>query len=211
MHRLSELAPAEVTHLDRMCVTTLPRTLMDLAAIEPRERVEDALDDALRRRLVSVAKLRWFLETHAGRGRKGTATLRALLEERPARALVDSPLERRVWDLLVRRGAPLPVRQYDVYDGSRLIARLDFAYPDERVAVEADGYTWHSGRRAWSRDLARRNALTARGWSVLHVTHDEVTRRPEEVAQRLCDLLRTRTLSLEVRSEHLQGQSWVTG
>lgn len=181
--------------------------MLDLAAIDPPHKVEDALDGALRRRLVSPAKLRWFLETQGRRGRKGTGALGALLAERPAGPLVDSPLERRVWDVLVRCGLPSPVRQYDVYDGPQLIARLDFAYPEQRVAVEADGYRWHAGRRAWSHDLARRNALTARGWSVLHVTHEDVTIRRAEIIERLRELLRHRSLSLEVRSASVEGQS----
>jgi len=43
-----------------------------------------------------------------------------------------------------------------------------------RLALEADGYRWHSGRQAWQRDLRRRNALTAAGWEVLHATWSDL-------------------------------------
>jgi len=60
--------------------------------------------------------------------------------------------------------------------------RVDFAYPDARVAIEADGFRWHSSRQQFERDRARRNALTAMGWTVLHVTWEELSKRPGEVA-----------------------------
>lgn len=47
------------------------------------------------------------------------------------------------------------VRQYEVESGSRLIARVDLAYPEIRLAVECDGWEHHSGRAAWERDRSR--------------------------------------------------------
>lgn len=66
-------------------------------------------------------------------------------------------------------------------DGNRLLARVDFAYPVARLAIEADGYRYHSGEGAWRRDLARRNALAAQGWRVVHMTWDALEGRAAEV------------------------------
>jgi very-short-patch-repair endonuclease len=60
-----------------------------------------------------------------------------------------------------------------------LVAIIDFAYPAQRIAIEADGYRWHSGRHRWQRDLARRNKLTELGWKVFHITWSDITDRPE--------------------------------
>jgi very-short-patch-repair endonuclease len=62
-----------------------------------------------------------------------------------------------------------------------VVAVVDFAYPDRRIAIEVDGYRWHAGRRRWERDLARRNALTALGWRVLHVTAADIEQRPGDM------------------------------
>jgi very-short-patch-repair endonuclease len=90
-------------------------------------------------------------------------------------------LEARLWKLLRRSRLPRPILQYEVRDGRRLVARVDFAWPDRAVAVEADGYRFHGDVAAWGRDLRRRNELTGRGWRVVHVTWADVTRRPDEV------------------------------
>ncbi|MGH2727495.1 MAG: endonuclease domain-containing protein [Actinomycetota bacterium] len=53
--------------------------------------------------------------------------------------------------------------------------------PDSLLAIEVDGYRWHSGRSRWETDLARRNRLTSRGWRVLHVTAADIEHRPDEL------------------------------
>ncbi|MGH2727306.1 MAG: DUF559 domain-containing protein, partial [Actinomycetota bacterium] len=63
-------------------------------------------------------------------------------------------------------------------------------YPDKLLAVEVDGYRWHSGRIRWQRDLTRRNELTRLGWRVIHVTADDLARRPNETILRLAAAVR---------------------
>jgi very-short-patch-repair endonuclease len=52
-----------------------------------------------------------------------------------------------------------------------------------RVAIEADGFRWHSSRQLWDRVRARRYALTAMGWIVLHFTWEQLRDRPGEVVR----------------------------
>lgn len=80
--------------------------------------------------------------------------------------------------LIQRSGLPRPAIQYEIRDRSRLLAVADFAYPDRKLAIEADGYPWHSSRARWEHDLSRRNRLTALGWSVVHVTWGHLTMAP---------------------------------
>ena len=200
LRRVRCFGPADTELLEGMTVTTPARTLLDLAAVGPEEKVDAALDHALRSGLVSLPKLRWFVQTSGGRGRAGTAALRRLLAARPQGYVpVESALERKVWNLIVRSGLPRPVRQHEVFDGKKLVARVDLAFPEALVAVEADGYRWHSGRRAWSHDLSRRNRLTALGWRVLHVTDEDIRGRPGEVVEQVRRMLSDRTLSLDLR------------
>jgi very-short-patch-repair endonuclease len=69
---------------------------------------------------------------------------------------------------------------------------VDFAYPDIRLAIEVDGYRWHAGRARWEHDLGRRNALTARGWSVIHVTSSDIERHPGKTVRVIAEALARR-------------------
>ena len=66
-----------------------------------------------------------------------------------------------------------------------MVARVDYAYPEARLAIEADGYRWHSGRVRWEQDRARLNELTLLGWRIIHVTWSELIRNPEAVVARI--------------------------
>jgi hypothetical protein len=95
----------------------------------------------------------------------------------------ESPQETRLRLLLIRSGLPVPVTQFRVFDGEGLVARVDLAYPDLRIAIEYDGL-WHAGRRAFLDDRRRLNRLTAAGWVVVHVTVDDL-RDPRRLLARL--------------------------
>ena len=107
-------------------------------------------------------------------------------EERP-----DSVLEPRMARLLRDAGLPAAVFQHEVCNGGRFVARVDFAYPDVRLALEVDGWGSHSSPRALQSDLARQNALVALGWTVLRFTWIDVVRRPGEVAAQVAGVLWT--------------------
>jgi very-short-patch-repair endonuclease len=182
VRRLAPIPPADRTVLDAIPVTTPPRTLIDIAAEVPPDIVEEALDDAIRRGLVSLARLRWRLSELARSGRPGISTIRALAAERdPGACVPQSVFETRLLRILNKSSLPTPIIQHRVADRGRLVAVVDFAFPSFRVAVEADGYRWHSGRMRWQHDLTRRNALTALGWRVVHVTWIELASEPDRV------------------------------
>jgi very-short-patch-repair endonuclease len=60
-------------------------------------------------------------------------------------------------------------------------AFLDFAWPDLRLGVEADGYRHHASRVDWARDHTRNNALTSLGWRILPVTWEDMVHRPDQL------------------------------
>jgi very-short-patch-repair endonuclease len=162
----SDLPRADVTVVDAIPVTTPARTLIDVATVCDADVVEEALDDALRRRLVTPARLRWRLRDL--RGRPGTKLIAMLLAMRTGTP--ESVLETRFLRVLRSSGLPAPQLQHRIGP-----YRVDFAYPDARVAIECDGYAHHASRRQFEADRARRNAITAKGWTVLHVTWDQLT------------------------------------
>jgi very-short-patch-repair endonuclease len=176
------LLPGDVTTIDDLPVTTLPRTLIDLAAVVSRDQLEEALDDASRRGLVTMARLRSRLDRY-GRGRHGVGILRALLDERDHSARpLGSALERKALRMFRAERLPEPIPQFRVRSGNRLIATVDFAYPELLLGIEVDGYRWHTGRKRFVEDRRRLNALTSLGWRIIHVVWEDLQHgRPDAI------------------------------
>jgi very-short-patch-repair endonuclease len=75
-------------------------------------------------------------------------------------------------------------------DGNGELRRLDFAWPDHRLAVEYDGEFWHDGPDAMRRDRRRAAALLDVGWTVLVIVFEDVRYRPWEFVGRIDAQLR---------------------
>jgi very-short-patch-repair endonuclease len=69
------------------------------------------------------------------------------------------------------------------------MARVDFAYSRQKIAIELDGYAYHHGKGRWQSDLTRRNALARLGWRVMHISHNELVRNPGRVIELIRDAL----------------------
>lgn len=190
VHRTKQLATVDRDLLHGIPITSVARTLVDLAGAVDAAVLEVALESALRQNLTTCPFVEWRLRELGGTGRTGTAVLRRLLEERGRGvAALESALEAAVWRLLLGTDLPYPVRQHTVTVAGRLV-RLDFAWPDVLVAVEADGYAFHRGRRAFVDDRARTAALVAAGWRVIPVTWDDIRDRPDDVVAHVRAALR---------------------
>jgi very-short-patch-repair endonuclease len=151
-------------------VTSVERTLCDLTAVTPQWQVEHAVDEALRRKLATLARLRAVAHDLAGPGRRRSTVMRDILEQRaPGYHPGESAPEKRVADLLVRAGLPEPVRQHWVKVGNRRY-RIDLCYPEQGIAIEYDGWDHHKGRQAFDHDRARANDLVVTGLTVLRFT-----------------------------------------
>ncbi len=198
IHRRSSLPQAEIRRRKGIPLTTPERTLMDLAAIVERDRLEIALEDALRRGLTSNDRLHNLIQRHRSTRSAGIAPLRALLELRAHAPPTESWLETRFIQFMRKHRLPSPVRQYRLSNGSEFVARFDFAYPGERLGIETDGFKHHSGRRDWARDRRRLSAIAACGWRVLHVTTEDLRKRPEETAFEIRKALGIQTFALEI-------------
>lgn len=180
----NQLARPDVITRDGIRATSIARTLLDLCATLSEPAAEAALDDALRRRITTVARLDEWINERAAHGRRGLRLFRRLLELRDTSAPLESPLETRFFRFLRKHGLPLPVPQFEIATGGSY-ARVDFAYPHARLAVEIDGYAYHSGRREWEHDLNRRNRLTLVGWRIIHVTARRLSGDPVALADEI--------------------------
>lgn len=181
--RTKEIPRCDRSRVQGIPATSVERTLIDLAGDLGADGLEIALDSALRQRLTSLARLKWRLDKCPA-NKKGLATIKELLAQRsPKAAATESALEARFLQLVRRSKLPSPGQQYRVMDGHHFIARLDFAYPNAKLAVEIDGYRWHAGNHAWNRDRNRNNELARLGWTVLRFTATDLEDPRRVIAQ----------------------------
>ena len=167
----------------RALATTGPvRTWCDLARSGATVLELVAVGDALARaHLDAVAALEAAVSS--GDGRRGVRTAREALTLLDARA--ESIMESWLRVVLVLAGVPAPVPQLEIFDpAGRFVARVDLAWPAERLVVEYDG-DHHRDRATWVRDLRRREDLERLGWRVVVVTAHDVLRAPVDLVHRV--------------------------
>jgi predicted transcriptional regulator of viral defense system len=187
VHETRVLAEADATERQCVPITTVERTIFDLAGIAGFNTVDLAIDNALRRDLTDFGQLHETLTRLARRGRPGTQLFRRALAERdPAAALSASERERLLFRMLRRHGFPMPVPQFEIVDESgNFVARPDFAYPDLKIAIEYESFQEHTGKVALVRDSARRNAQVALGWAPIAATAVDLRRGGNQLADAL--------------------------
>jgi very-short-patch-repair endonuclease len=180
-HQVSRLAAADVTTRRGIRVTSVARTIVDLAAVVSPRTLERTLDEALRKQMVTLKGLRYCIDRNGRRGRGGIAHLELLMAERYQQHAPDSPLETDVAALVRESGLPSGVKRYLVIEGDFVIAEVDLAWPREKVAVQAHGSRFHRQPRNWENDQQIENQLQLHGWVVVKVTARMVAEAPGEV------------------------------
>jgi very-short-patch-repair endonuclease len=179
VHTRAEIPPIARTTVDGIPVTSIPWTLLDLSAGVGQDLVEDALDFCIASGKASIPYLSRFVARYGGKGHRGVGALRKLLSTRSEHHSPHTLFERRLLRLIAAARLTAPVSQFIVHVPSGERFRLDFAYSDEKVAIEADSIGWHFGVSAWHRDRARATLLAAAGWTVLRFTWHDLVNRPE--------------------------------
>ena len=173
--RRADLPAGDVEEVDGASVTSVQRTLLDLARRLPVDEATVAADSALRQGLLTTSDLS-RLARATGRG---AARARAVASGADPSA--ESVLESLLRVALVAAGLR-PLTQHVIRDAAGgFVARVDFCWPASRLVVEADGYAFHADRAAYRRDRERLNHLERLGWRVLRFTWEDVRHRPEHV------------------------------
>lgn len=153
---------------------------MDLAGVVGGDRLDEAIDRGPGTRVFTLADLVGQIERRSERGRSGVGLLRGALDRRGyLGAPSPSVLESRVLRLLARGGIRPTGLEVTVV-GATGLYRLDITLA-HRLAMEVDGFAYHSDPEAMTRDHHRRNELSELGWTVLVFTWLDVTREPERV------------------------------
>ncbi len=169
-------------------MTTVPRTLFDLAAVEPVGRVEQALRQVERLRLYDALSLTDLLARYPRR--HGSRAVRECL--RRLRDLPDGvtreELEADFLAFLDRYRFPRPRLNAWLTIGSRRY-QVDCLWLAQKVIVELDGYATHGTRQAFEGDRDRDRRLLAAGYRGPRVTWRHLHEIPEEIAADLRALL----------------------
>ena len=181
----SRLRADEITVHDEIPVTTVPRTILDIAASGDRREVERALNESEFLRLTDPLSLRDLHDRH--RGHRGVRTVRQVLEAVVLGIHVTrSELEEVFLALVARYGLPRPLTNVVLEVGFE----VDCAWPEQRLVVELDGHASHATRAGFERDRERDRVLQAAGWRVVRIMWRQLREDPERVARDLARLLR---------------------
>jgi very-short-patch-repair endonuclease len=176
-------SPEDLIEVDGILCTTIARTLCDLGSVEPMHRVRVAFEWAWRNG-VSLTWLQQTVDRLHRPGQRGTGVLqRLLVEARRHERPTESGLEVELACIL--DDIPGLVRQFEVFDPmGAFVARVDFAVPEARLAIEAHSRRYHFGPQAEARDLDRHQRLTQCGWTTMYVTKRDMA-NPVSVRRRV--------------------------
>lgn len=166
-------------------VTTAAATAVRLAGLLPPDDAVVAVDQMIATGAVELDEVRALAAATSGRG---CARARAACAR--ADGLAESPQETRLRLLLHTGDLPRPVAQHRVVADGVFVARVDFAWPDRKVALEYDGL-WHAEPGQFARDRRRLNRLREAGWVVVFVTAEDL-RRPDHLRRRVARAISAR-------------------
>lgn len=167
-HRSTCLVPADRTEVDGIPCTSVPATLLGVAATAPRNVLDSACNQAEVERVLDMCAVEDLLErrrSHPGAKRlRGALQVNGLGLDR-----TKSKLEKRFFRLAGELGLPPPaVNAWMPIPGEEM--QCDFVWHRERVVVEVDAWETHGTRRAFRNDRRRDRVLRAHGWDPVRVT-----------------------------------------
>lgn len=189
LHQTRILEPVDVTVEAGIPVTSVERTLLDIARGYDDRRLERAVVDADRTGRLRWPRLRLLLDRTPHR--PGAVRLRRVASRISPRA-IDARSPTEVDFLALCREAGLPEPAVNVLIEGHLV---DFLWPAERLIVETDTYTYHGDPIAFEHDHERTVALVAAGYEVHRVTRLMLNRAPAPFLQLVGDSLARRRAS----------------
>ena len=183
LHRPRRFDPLDATTHEGIPVTTVARTLVDLAAVVSLQDLTRAWDEAER---LQIFDLRAVEEVRArSRGRRGLKKIDALLaQSRPLPPMTRSDLELAALELFRAAGLPEPAVNVWIDD-----MEVDFLWREQRVVVELDGAAYHRTQTQRDIDDARTARLQLLGYRVVRVSDRRLIRDPDGVVAEVRGLL----------------------
>jgi very-short-patch-repair endonuclease len=187
VHVARSFEKTDTRRLDGLTVTCPARTLVDLAGVLERRRLEHALDRAVIEGLITLDGLERYIADRRLGCLRGVGALHRLIADRKELGIHRSGLERTFRDAIAGRRLPKARRQFRIgrYE-------VDFAYPKYKVAVEIDHVWTHGSAAALRADLERQNEIVMAGYLLLRFTEERIKGNGDQVALDVEQALRRR-------------------
>lgn len=152
----------------------------DTVICRPIAQARSLVDFGLQQRWIDAESFDELIGHRAGHGRRGVGRLR-MLRQRVVSGM-RSEAEHRMDRLLHSSQTGRWHANFPVTDArGRIVAEIDFALANERIAIEVDGRAFHTDRQAFEKDRQRQNRLVLQGWTVLRFTWEQITDAPQAV------------------------------
>jgi very-short-patch-repair endonuclease len=174
IHRARDLHPEDIETVDGIPVTSVARTILDLAGTLNQPQLLRVIEQADRNGTLNLDALDRVIARNPSR--KGTKRLRVILADYAGPPMTRSELERRFLDLVRQAGLPTPGLNVDVAGFT-----VDAFWAGWRLVVELDSRGYHSDPGAFERDRVRDARLQRAGYRILRVTDKRMKREPAEV------------------------------
>jgi very-short-patch-repair endonuclease len=183
-HRDGALVAADRTEVKGIPCTSVARTLLDFAAVEPIRELRKAVGEAEVKRILDKGAVRKLIKR--SRGRRGVARLRMVLDEiHPETRRTRSYMERLFLEMCSRAGLPSPEVNVTLRVGGDNF-KPDFLWREAGLIVEADSRQFHDTDMAFLDDRRREQRLQLAGWRVAHCAWWEI----EHESRRLAETIR---------------------
>lgn len=181
VHQSTDLLPEHTLRVRGQLATNPARTIIDLASKLGKKRLGRLLDNALVAGFVDLDDVIALHLALSRQGKKGMRKLGEILRNRAGELVPATVLERELFGLLQRAGLPEPVREFKAPWLAEIEGRVDFAYVDREILLEADSRRWHGFPDDFENDRRRDIAAQLSGWIVLRITWKMITEDPEYV------------------------------
>lgn len=194
VHQSTDLLSEHILTIKSLRVTNPPRTVLDLAKVLGEKRLARVVDSSLAGGIVEFDALADLYLALTRQGKKGMRRMGQILAERAdGKRIPETVLETKLFSLLVEVGIRPPERQFHAPWLEPVGGRVDFAYIDERILIEADSRRWHGLYDAFDIDRRRDIAAQLAGWIVLRITWKMITEEPEFVVDSVRRALQMRS------------------
>jgi hypothetical protein len=175
--------PTDVVVRDGLPMTSLARTVCDLATVFSPARLAHVVDSAHFDGGCSFVSMGETLLRVGTRGRPGASRLIPILDERgPGADVAASVLEARLDEVLATTSLPDGIAQHPLPGRGRRRGLVDRAFPEAQLIVEADGRRWHARRAAMATDRQRDIEAARSGWQTLRPMYEHLVGDPDDTA-----------------------------
>lgn len=196
IRQVTDLDPSHVTRVAGLPCTSITRTFVELSSEVSPSRLDHLLDEATMARQVVPQDLGEMVQSLRRRGRSGLGSVSRVVGRRlPGPGVEQGRLERELTRVVLMAGIGAGVAQHPHPGRVDSAERVDRAFPEAMLLVEADGRSWHARYSAMKADRRRDREAARAGWLTVRFTWEDLHRHPEHSAGELGEIhLRRRLL-----------------